>query len=171
MNATPVLGLSVLFSFIAWGMVARLYVWPRLASASTRGALMALIAPHLFRFVGLSFFVPGVVASALPQAFAREAAIGDLIAMLLAMVATLALAAELPWAAVLVWVFNLWGTADLVNALVQGPLQLGSSGVGALGADFFIPTLLVPGLLTSHALIFRLLTRRAKHHLENAVTT
>jgi len=168
MNATPIFGLSVLCSFVAWGLVAWLYVWPRLAVAPTKRALMALIAPHLFRFLGLSFLVPGVVSAALPHGFGREAALGDLIAALLAIVATIALATDLPWAAAMVWVFNLWGTADLINAMIQGPIQLAGAGPGALGAAYFIPTLLVPGLLTSHVLIFRLLTKRA---VENAVTT
>jgi hypothetical protein len=168
MNATLVFGLSVLCSFAAWGIVAWLYVRPRLASAPTKSALMALIAPHLFRFLGLSLLVPGVVSATLPHGFAREAALGDLIAAFLAIAATLALAAELPWAGAFVWVFNLWGTADLINAGVQGPLQLAGASPGEMGAAFFIPTLFVPGLLTSHLLIFRLLTKRAK---ENAVTT
>jgi hypothetical protein len=172
MNVTPIFGISVLCSFIAWGLVAGLYVWPRLAAAPAKTALMALIAPHLFRFVGLSFLVPGVVSAALSQAtFAREAALGDLAAAFLAIVATVALAADLPWAAVVVWVFNLWGTADLLNAIIQGPAQLIRAGLspGLMGAAFFIPTLLVPGLLVSHVLIFRLLTKRAS--IENAVTT
>lgn len=169
MNATPIFGLSVLFSFVAWGIVAWLYVWPRLASAPPKNALMALIAPHLFRFEGLSFLVPGVVSAALPHGFGREAALGDLIAAFLAIVATIALAADLPWAVVLVWVFNLWGTADLINAMIQGPLQLAGAGPGALGAAFYIPTFLVPGLFIGHILIFRVLTRRVP--VENAVTT
>jgi hypothetical protein len=170
MNATPIFGLSVLCSFVAWGMVAWLYVRPRLATMPAKSALMALIAPHLFRFLGLSFLVPGVVSTALPHGFGREAALGDLVAAFLAIVATIALAADLPWAAVLVWVFNLWGTADLINAMIQGPIQLGGASPGLLGAAFFIPTLLVPGLLTGHVLIFRVLTRRARLQ-DNAVTT
>jgi hypothetical protein len=169
MNVTPLFGLSVLVSFVAWGIVALLFVWPKLRSMSPKNALIALTAPHMFRFEGLAFLIPGVVSTTLPQAFAREAALGDLVAALLAIATVLALAADAPWAPALAWIFNLWGTADLVNAMIQGPLQLAGPGPGALGAAFFIPTFLVPALLWSHVLSFRVLTKRAS--AENAVTT
>jgi ABC transporter substrate binding protein len=52
----------------------------------------------------------------------------------------------------LVWVFNLWGAADLLYAFYQG------NAVGLdprdLGSGYFILTVLVPLLLITHALIF-----------------
>jgi hypothetical protein len=54
--------------------------------------------PHLFRFVGLSFLVPGVVSPELPRAIAVPAAYGDLGAAILALIATLALARRASWA-------------------------------------------------------------------------
>jgi len=156
MRVRPLFGLSVLASFIAWGTVAYLYAWPAITTAPLKAALMALIAPHMFRFVGLSFLVPGVVSETLPAAFAAPAAWGDLVAALLAMTATLGLAANAPWAITMVWIFNIWGTVDLFNAYTQGLIRL-PSGPTALGAAFYIPTFVVPGLLVSHALIFKLL--------------
>ena len=44
-----------------------------------------------FRFIGLSFLVPGVVSPSLPAGFAIPAAYGDFIAGILAIVATIAL--------------------------------------------------------------------------------
>jgi hypothetical protein len=65
-----------------------------------------------------------------------------------------------PWAIPAAWVFNVWGAADLIFALVQGVRT--NVDPGALGAAFFIPTALVPPGLMTHALAFRLLvqTRR-----------
>ena len=42
---------------------------------------------HAFRFIGLSFLVPGVVSPDLPIAFARDAAYGDIVAAILALAA------------------------------------------------------------------------------------
>jgi hypothetical protein len=148
-------GLSILFSFCAWILVGTLYVWPSIEALPLKVALMAPMAPHMFRFVGLSFLLPGVVSEPLSPRFARPAAFGDLIAAVLAMAATLALALNAPLAIAAVWIFNLWGTADLINANVQGGLRLPRAGM--LGATFYIPTFVVPGLLVSHALIFLLL--------------
>ena len=105
--------------------------------------------------VSSTFTVPK--AGILPPGWARPAAWGDLGAAFLAIAATLAFAANAPWAIALVWVFNIWGTVDLLNAMVQGPRKLSKSGPGALGTTFYIPTLIVPGLLALHAMIFRLL--------------
>jgi hypothetical protein len=58
----------------------------------------------------------------------------------------------------LVWVFNLWGTADLLYAFYRGA----AVGLvpGQLGAAYFITTVLVPLLLITHGLVFRLLLKR-----------
>jgi hypothetical protein len=111
------------------------------------------------RFIGLSLLVPGVVSPLLPPAFAIPAAFGDFIAGILAIVATIGLANRTTWAIKSVWWFSIWGTADFLFAFYQGP-HVGLEP-GMLGAAFFIVTAVVPPLLVTHALTFRLLTRRA----------
>jgi len=58
---------------------------------------------------------------------------------------------------VITWIFSLWGTADLFNAFYQA----NHSGLmaGQLGATYFIPTFIVPLLLITHGLVFRVLLR------------
>jgi hypothetical protein len=157
MSARALFGISVVSSFCAWSITTFLYFWPELQATPVKMGLMLLMAPHMFRFIGLSFLVPGVVSKPLPLEFARPAAYGDLIAALLAMVATVATAADLPFGIAAVWIFNLWGAADLLNAMYQGVSKLLTTGPLGLGAAFYIPTVIVPALLISHALIFRLL--------------
>jgi len=144
---------SIAFSFIAWGLVAKQYIWPKLRLRPRAEALRPLLVLHSFRFEGLAFLVPGVVSPDLPSAFAHSAAYGDIIAATLALISL----ASLPRAAgvVIAWIFNLWGTADLLNAFYQA----GSAGLvpGQLGATYFIPTLFVPLLLITHGLVFRIL--------------
>src|SRR5262245_28857035 len=100
-------------SFVAFGLVTKLYILPRLRTLERDDALLPLIVPHTFRFVGLSFLVPGVVSPSLPSALAVPAAYGDLIAAILAVAATIALSRRASFATLLVWVFNVWGTTDL----------------------------------------------------------
>ncbi|MGC1456896.1 MAG: hypothetical protein WA825_01320 [Steroidobacteraceae bacterium] len=144
---------SIGFSFIAWGFVARLYIWPRLRALPRVEALRPLLVLHSFRFIGLAFLVPGVVAPELPAAFAHCAAYGDMIAAILALLSLIAL----PRRAGIVgaWIFNLWGSADILNAFFQAR----QSGLmpGQLGAAYFLPTLVVPLLLITHVLAFRIL--------------
>ena len=146
-------GLSVAFSFVAWSLVTRDFVWPALNGRSRADALRPLLILHSFRFVGLSFLIPGVVSPDLPIAFAGPAAYGDLVAMLLALLALAALRSR--FGVVLVWLFGTWGTADLLYAFFNGyrvELQ-----PGHLGAAFYIPTVVVPFLLVTHVLVFRIL--------------
>jgi hypothetical protein len=146
-------GISVAFGFIAWGIVAAQYLWPELRDQPRVRALRSLLILHCFRFIGLAFLVPGVVAAELPAAFAVPAAYGDLMAAILASVALAGL--QTRRGILLVWVFNLWGTADLLYAFYQGN-SVGFAP-GQLGAAYFIPTFVVPLLLITHVLVFRLL--------------
>ena len=158
MKAEALFGLSVVMNFIAFGIVTGLYILPRLREMPREAALVALVVPHTFRFVGLTFLIPGVVSPALPPAFAAPAAYGDLVAAILAVVTIFALRVRAPAAMVITWVFNIWGAADLVNAIYQGGIGVGV-GPGSLGAAYYIPTLFVPPWLVTHGLIAWLLVR------------
>lgn len=159
MDVRALFGISALMSLVSSGVFAKFYLWPRLLNMDRQGALVALVSPHLFfRFIGLSFLVPGVVAPSLPAEFAVPAAYGDFVAGILAIIAMVGLSYRAAWAIAVVWVFNVWGAADLLFAFYQGPRVL--VDVGALAAAFFIPTAIVPPLLVTHLLIFLLLVRR-----------
>ena len=91
------------------------------------------------------------------RARSRENVVDGLIAAVLALLALVILRSrlELPT----VWLFNVWGSADLLYAFYQG------NRVGLepdqLGAAFYILTVLVPLLLITHVLVFRLLLQSA----------
>jgi hypothetical protein len=97
--------------------------------------------------------VPGVVSPDLPAAFAHPAAYGDILAAILALLALLLLPGAAGVAAT--WIFNVWGSIDILNAFYQA----NHAGLlaGQLGGAFFLPTLVVPLLLITHGLGFRIL--------------
>jgi hypothetical protein len=158
MDSNALFGLAILMNFVALGIVTKVYLWPRLRVMPRTDALVALVIPHTFRFLGLSFLIPGVVSPSLSPAFAVPAAYGDLVAAILAGIATLALSARASSAIPLVWVFSVWGTLDLLHAIYQGQIGVGIDP-GSLGAAFFIPAVIVPALLLLHGLIFWQLLR------------
>ena len=149
---------SIAFSLIAWGIVATRYIWPELRNRQRAEALRPLLVLHSFRFLGLAFLVPGVVSPDLPSVFARSAAYGDIIAAALALLSLLSLPRRA--GVVVAWLFNLWGSADLLNAFYQA----NHAGLlaGQLQAAYFIPTFLVPLLLITHGLAFRILLQHQK---------
>jgi hypothetical protein len=156
MSVRAIFGISVLMSLVSSAVIAKLYVWPWLRAKDRDQALVSLVAPHMFlRFIGLSFLVVGVVSPSLPAGFALPGAYGDFVAGILAIIATVALSRRASWAIAAVWVFNVWGAVDLLLAFYQGPhLRIQPE---TLGAAFFIPTAIVPPLLVTHFLVFRLL--------------
>jgi hypothetical protein len=157
MQPRAIFGISVLLGFVVWGVIGGRYIWPVLRGRPRAEALRPVLLLHAFRYVGLAFLVPGVVSPDLPDAFARPAAYGDLVTSLLALLAITTLKRRL--GTIVVWVFNIVGTVDLLNAFYQGDrLGLGIAP-GLQGAAYFIPTVLVPLLLVTHALVFRLLIR------------
>jgi hypothetical protein len=110
---------------------------------------------HGFRFIGTAFLIPGVVAPDLPAGFAVPAAYGDLGAAVLALATLAALPGRL--GIVLAWGFSLWGSLDLLDNFYQANRL--ALAVGQLGAAYFIPTVIVPLLLITHGLGFRILAR------------
>ena len=145
--------MSIACSLIAWGIVAARYIWPELRSQQRTAALRPLLILHSFRFLGLAFLVPGVVSPDLPSAFAHAAGYGDIVAAILAVLTLISLPSAA--GAVTAWIFSLWGSIDLFNAFYQA----NRAGLmpGQLGATYFIPTLVVPLLLITHGLAFRIL--------------
>jgi hypothetical protein len=117
-----------------------------------------LLIFHGFRFVGLAFLVPGVVSPEVPAAFAAPAAYGDLITATLGLTALSLLPSTAGLA--VAWAFNIVGSLDLIYAFVQGNRTGIGFAPGLQGAAYFIPTVLVPLLLITHGLMFRLLLRR-----------
>jgi hypothetical protein len=147
-------GVAILLGFLVWSIVTAQYIWPALRARSAPERFRPILLLHSFRYIGLAFLVPGVVAPELPAAFARPAAYGDLIASVLALATLAFLQAEI--GSVLLWLFNLWGTADLLYAYYQGAIGT-SQAPGQLGATYFLPTAVVPLLLITHVLVFRML--------------
>ena len=144
---------SIAFSCIAWGTLFAQYIWSELRLRPRADALRPLLVLHSFRFLGLAFVVPGVVSPDLPWAFAASAALGDIVAAMLALLSLLFLRSRT--GVLVAWIFNVWGSIDLVNAFYQA----NATGLspGQLGATYFIPTLIVPLLLITHGLMFRVL--------------
>jgi hypothetical protein len=154
-------GITVAFGFLAWGVFAAQYVWPAISKRERAEALRPILVLHGFRYIGLAVLIPGVVSPELPTTeFARGLAYGDLAAATLALIALAALRTR--WAGVLVWIFNIFGTADLLNAFYQGNRLSLADAPGSLGAGYFIPIFGVPLLLVTHVLVFRLLMRKER---------
>lgn len=156
MDIYAIFGLQFVMSVLVFVLLAKWFVWPWVTKHPIPIALTILLLPHAFRHIGLSFLVPGLVAADIPSSFASGAAYGDLASAVLAIIAMLALRTQVGIGIAIVWVFNIVGTIDLLTALPQ------HEAVPYFRAAWYIPTFLVPLLLVSHVMIFKLLFRRLR---------
>src|SRR5260221_736729 len=157
--------LSVIGALITSFVVAKLYVWPALRWLPRYNSLRILASLHAFRFLGMNFVVVGFVSPALGSAVGNQIAWGDFIAAVLALFSIAVLTWRWAFAIPIVWTFNLWGTAELLNAYYKGVTQV--ADVGLFGAGIYIPALFVPILLTTHILAFMLLLKRGDVVVQN----
>ena len=157
MEPMVLFGIQFTMSLVAFALIARWHVWPRLSSMPRELALVPLLWVHAFRIVGGTILAPGSVGPGVPMEFREMIGYGDLVTALLALVALIALRARLPRAIWLVWLFLAVATIDTVNAIVQS-LRYDVTSY-ALGVNWVIVTLYVPALLVSSLMIFLLLLR------------
>lgn len=112
---------------------------------------MPVLLLHAFRHLGLMFLAPGATYPGMPPQFAYPAALGDLVAAVLAVVAIPPVATQARSARFLVWLFNLAGTVDLLAAITLASVYDASA---QMGAAYWIPAFWVPALLVTHYITF-----------------
>ena len=152
-----ILTVNLLFSTLVFWVAARLYLLPRLAELQPRTILLPILLLHSLRHLGLMFLAPGAVFPGIPPQFAYAAAFGDLLAAVLALVAIPAVAIRARHAKLLVWIFNIEGTLDLIVAISLATIF---NAAPFMGPAYWIPAFWVPALLVTHYIAFIVLRRR-----------
>lgn len=158
MEPIVLFGIQFTLSLVAYGLLARWYVVPRLASLPREAALVPLLWVHAFRIVGGSILAPGSVDTSVPQEFRTMVGLGDLGTAFLALLALVALRRRISWAIGLVWLCVGIGALDTVNAVIQS-IRF-DVFENALGVNWLIVAVYVPALVVSSVLIVLQLVRR-----------
>lgn len=153
MRAAPLFALQFLWFLIAWSILAAFVVGPAIRKLDTYDQLAVWVAPHLFRVLGVGLLVPNL-SPGLPIAFAAPTAIGDSITAMLALVSLIALRRRWSGVRTLVWVFNLFGSADLLFAVAHA---VRVEAALYLQAQWYVPALGVPLMFVAHFMVFRTL--------------
>jgi hypothetical protein len=156
MNAILVFATQITLSLLSFGLIASWVIYPRLRERSLRDALTLLLLFETFRTVGLIVLVPGLVDAALPAAFTISAAAGDMLAVVLAFAALVAVRSGWRGAPALVWLFTVEGLADFINATAQG-LRFDIVSHNQLGIAWLLPTYGVPAFTVVQLTVIALL--------------
>ena len=146
-----ILTLNLVLSTLVFWVAARIYLLPRLGQIQARAVLLPILLLHSFRHLGLMFLAPGATYAGMPAQFAYPAALGDLLAALLALAAVVPVSRDAPSARPLVWIFNVAGTLDLIAAIALATLY---AAPDYMSAAYWIPAFWVPALLVTHYIAF-----------------
>ena len=157
MNNVTIFWTQILTSVVIFGLIAAWYVWPLLTKLPRNSALIPLLFVHVFRYVGMTLLVTGMIDPKLPGAFLDSAAYGDLLEAALALASIFALRSSWRLAIPLVWVANTWGFVDLLNGL-RGVLQLNVPSFD-LATTWYIYTFYAPVVIVSHLMIYGVLIK------------
>ncbi|BDI34337.1 hypothetical protein CCAX7_63880 [Capsulimonas corticalis] len=163
--AARLLPINMIFNTIVFLLAYRTYLRPALTRLGPERVLRPILLLHATRNLGLLFLTPGVVLPGLPARFAYPAALGDVLTAVLALIAFAALASENRWRWTLIWLFNILGSLDLLEAILQAVL---SNAAPMMGAAYWIPAIWVPALLATHYVVFVVLILRQKQETTNA---
>jgi hypothetical protein len=142
-------------ALIAWFLIARAFWWPRILRLPPHMQLRAVIAPQMFRIVGMTLLAENVPAPGLDQNLATWIATGDAITSALAVTAFVALGRPGRLGVVLAAVTTIVGFLDIVHNLTRG-VQLDAAQY--LAAGWFVVAIAVPLMVVAHVGAIRLLT-------------
>ena len=144
------------FAMVYWA------VRPSLLAAGRDAHLKALIAVHFLRYFGLTAMLPGVFdlgPAGFTQDYLFQIMAGDVLVAALALVAFVLMQMGVRWRIGFVWVFNVIGTLDYLNAAARVTPSIHDANIlGPLG--WLVITVLLPAWLVSHAAIFAVLLQR-----------
>ena len=157
MGSVAIFWMQLSISCVVFGIIATWYAWPSLAKLPRNSALIPLLWIHVFRYVGMTLLVAGMVDPKLPTEFRFSAAYGDLLEAALALTSIFALRGNWPGVVPLVWITNTWGFVDLLNG-VRGVLQLNVPSFN-LATLWYIYTFYAPLVIVSHVMIFAILVK------------
>jgi len=151
-----ILTLNLIATTLVFYVTARIYLLPNLNRLRPRAVLIPILLLHSLRHLGLMFLTRGATYPGLPLQFAYPAALGDFITAALALVALFFVTRDSIAARFFVWIFNIVGTADLIDAIALATVY---NAPPFMGPAYWIPAFWVPSLLVTHYITFIILIK------------
>ena len=149
--------ISFAVAFLVFGLIGKWYIWPNIKDRTLKPALTPLLLFACLRVNGLMFLIPGLVSPELTSVFAVPTAYGDLLAVLLALLALACMRFESGIAVPMIWLFNIVGLLDLIYANIVSLMY--DIDPSQWGVAYYLVALNVPAMVVVHVLIFAYLMR------------
>src|SRR5687767_8836173 len=153
MNSAYLFIIQFLWFLVVWATIANLFIFPMIERLEQNDKLSVWLTPQLFRVLGLGLLVQNL-APDLPRSFALPSAIGDCLTAFLALISIIALRQRWASAYSFALACNIVGSIDLAIALPHAPIV---KAANFLTGQWYVPVVVVPVMIVSHAMIFRTL--------------
>src|SRR5215813_9185108 len=151
-----VLPLNLVANTVIFFVAARLYLLPVVSRLRPQQILVPILLLHSTRHLGMMFLTRGATYPGLPPEFAYPAAFGDLITAIIAFAAIPFVLRGSALAKPIVWLFNIFGTLDLLAAITTATIY---NAPITMGPAYWIPAVAVPLLLVTHYVTFIVLIK------------
>jgi hypothetical protein len=153
MNSAYLFTIQFLWFLVVWATIANLFILPVIERLEQNDKLSVWLTPQLFRVLGLGLLVQNL-APDLPRSFAVPTAIGDCLTAFLALISIIALRQRWASAYSFTLACNIVGSIDLAIALPHAAI---AKAANFLTGQWYVPVIVVPLMIVSHAMIFRTL--------------
>jgi len=163
-----ILTLNLIATTVIFYVAARIYLLPNLSRLGPRAILVPILLLHSMRHLGLMFLTRGATYPGLPAQFAYPAAFGDFATAMLAFIALVLLLRNSSAALPFVWLFNIVGTLDLIDAITLATVH---NALPFMGPAYWIPAFWVPALLVTHYITFLVLIKHVGSRYMNCQPT
>lgn len=160
MNITQLFLTQLFTAYAVWLVLSIFILVPKLNQLPKKTVLILLVIPQMFRYIGVSVAASPVVTSKeIPIELAQHIAIGDWVTAVCAITAFIFLRVHSRLAIASVWALNLVGFADQIMTMTRAT-KAGLANY--MDAAWYIPTVILPLMTTSHILIFYFLLKKEK---------
>lgn len=158
MNSLVVLGVQCTFSMVVFFLILKWYVIPKITKETKFDILAILLLINVFRYLPLSLFMPGQVATDFPPYLKEFIAHGDFLSGILAFIGLVLLKSKKKSAVTFAWIFSIVSIIDILVvmslAMYEKVYEL------PLGANYFTVSVYVPMLIVIQVLILKILTNK-----------
>lgn len=152
MNNFTIFNLQTLAAFLMFYLAFRWFVLPKVKNLPIQDALIPFVFLQGIRYLGTMFMVDNQIYDEFPKDLAFTIGLWDYSVSILALITTYALKTNWKFAVPLVWIFNVWGFADLLNALPKASaLEFYNYDIGGI---WWMSVIVGPITIISHIYIF-----------------
>lgn len=155
------LSVIIIFSFITFITLAKIYLIPRISEINVKEILSFLLIINIFRYIPLALYLPGQVGLMFPSYLKNFIVFGDTLSALLALSSLIVLNVKSK-----IWIFfiRFFSVISIVDIVIVLFLAIYERVYDIqLGFNLLIVTIYIPLIIVSQVIIIRIINSRREN--------